>query len=139
MDERLKKIIDKTDQEQTRYEKELRKEEEKKRKAQEIENENFRQEAKIWVEENLFSLIAKADRGERSLHFSGYIYDSHTNYGCKIPAKFLIEEIKKIDGLIVTEYYNKEDICYDGPSYPAHYSYEVTWRPKKDNRRNYQL
>lgn len=139
MDERLKKIINKTDQEQSEYEERLRQEEEKKRKVQEIKDKNFRQEAKNWVEENLFALIERADHGGGSLHFSEYIYAAETNYGCKIPAKFLIEEIKKIDGLIVTEYYNKEDICYDGPSFPAHRSYDVTWRPKKDNRRNYKL
>jgi hypothetical protein len=135
MDERLKKIIEDSDLIRQKASRKLQEEEEQKRLKQNIQNEYSKAQAVIWVKENIFSLIEKADReGEFQLDFSGYCYSDSTNYGCKIPAHFLIAEIKKIDGLIIEENYSREDICYDGPSFPAHWTYIVRWRPERNKR-----
>lgn len=132
MDERLKKIINKTNLERENYEAKLNKEKEHARRIKENQDKKLRKEAKIWVELNIFNLIEKADRGCGYLYFTEHCSDIYNNYKSEIPAQFLIEEIKKIDGLNVEEYHNAELSDHDGPGHPAYYSYEVTWRPKKE-------
>jgi len=132
MDERLKNIIEQTDQIRAESARKLQELEEERRRAQQIKNEQDRQAAAIWVKENIFSLIEKADRSsEPYLYFSDWVYNDKINYGCKIPARFLIAEIRKIDGLRIEENFNHEQNCYDGPSNPDYWSYYVKWRPEK--------
>lgn len=131
MDEKLKNIITETDRIRDESARKLREQEEEKRQIQRIKDEQDRQAAVVWVKENIFALIETADRsGSQYLYFTEWGF-GEVNYGCKIPPRFLIAEISKIDGLRVETNYVREEVNYDGPSNPNYCSYYIKWRPEK--------
>lgn len=134
MDERLKKIIEDGDEIRRKHAKSQSDLEESKRKKQAAIDKRYKSQAKLWAAKNFFDLVKKADHdGPGSLYFSDY--QSHLiNNEDNIPVKFLIDEIKKIDGIRVESTYHQFKLNYDGPSYDAHYSYTVKWRPDPPNR-----
>jgi hypothetical protein len=135
MDDRLKNIIAKGDKARQDAHLAQQKRDEEKRQAEHLQSLKYEREAAEWVSENIFNLIEDADnRGQGLLYFCDIGYGKPPNFGAKVPAKYLVEQIKKIDGLKVTSAYHEADIQYDCPSYPAHHSYEVRWRPEKPNR-----
>lgn len=94
MDERLKKAISKgTKKRETEYKKEL----DKKRIEQEKKEKHiasFAKQADEWINNNLFDLIAKAEKeGKQSISLPS---------ASEIPQEAMINAIRKIQGLAVT-------------------------------------
>lgn len=96
-------------------------------------------EAKVWVESALLDLIAKEDIliEKRNKNKTGWPGDKHlpkelylsdvSMIPPSIPVESVVEAIKDFEGLGVRSSWTAEYNDIDGPYYPAHWSYYVTW------------
>jgi len=90
-------------------------------------------EAKIWVENFLFDLIAKEDLKIDDLNKHRY-RDEHLpkelelfHIPDNIPIESIVKAIKTFSGLYVRESWQPATHDIDGPSYPAYMAYYVRW------------
>lgn len=132
MDKRLQEIIDEGNEIRSKQRNIEAEKKEAARKEREAENKKFKSKAKLWVSANIFNLIKEADhKGKNSLYFSDVGHDV-ANRGSGIPSFYLIEEIRRIDGLKIESTSVDALNSHDGPGWDAHTDYRVLWRPDAD-------